>query len=845
MTEYDGVRCLANRANYKEFTSLQEQSFRDENFFDVSKWLFIIGATGSGKTLVALLSYFHERQKRKEQGQTYKMLFAVPYRALAAQKTDEISLLADALGLNLKIVQSTSEHTIDDQDVIDGKVDIAIIINEKIFMFANMYPLFLERYDLIILDEIALIQDFIRGLKMDLILLKARDFPSLRVIALGTPFYNWREYVGRFGFVEIEEITRPIVVKEFPVFFNQAGIDHVEEECRAVQPQKFFTGQFKESGSRLNYIVTTICKYHLQHNEKIIIFLNSRQQVRELSRAIQTQLVDSGILTPWIAEADCKKFILREIQAESEEILYGAMEDNDYRAFAHGISYHNADMPSTLRYMIERDLLSDEGHLRIVCSTETLAYGINSTTDVVIIPYMEKLNFDADDSLRLSKRFLYPNEYMNYSGRAGRLNPKVPISEQKHVGYVYPILNSSYNETVFKPSNQKYKWELLCKQVREPEVTFSKCFEVNERFWPLYVLSLFTCRENISGKMLGVKDLLARLKKLPLPPAYSTDNLVEHVTQSLSNLLAKKLICLDDDDDAKEPKYSLTDTGAKIAGFIISFDDFENLLDAIRTYVTDKNFFPVDLFYSILSAPEFVKRGQVVVRDFEHRRNKDIIFLPQTVIAMENLFRAARKKTSFALHQKIMADLANDKRLFQKNKYALAVHTDDFRVQRLLAAILLWRSGECSPRKLYDDLQIHYEQMRRLLELVSYYICIVQYSLKIAPGNKSNWLLRNELGLERLSAVECQLEDLAKELVYQPSNELCDLLEINQKYCDLYKAQKLQAADLLYSELVALEEKSAELSAGRRKNFLKDLSKIPKQWRIKLTQRFSQLLKRD
>lgn len=842
MTNYNDVRCLADRANYKELTSLQEQSFRDENFFDVSKWLFIIGATGSGKTLIALLSYFHEWQKRKSQGQSYKMLFAVPYRALAAQKTDEISLLAETLELNLKIVQSTSEHTIDDQDVIDGEVDIAIIINEKIFMFANIYPVFLERYDLIVLDEIALIQDFIRGLKMDLILLKSKDFPSLRVIALGTPFYDWREYVEKFDFVKIMETMRPIDVKELPVFFNQNRITHVEEECRAIQPEKFLPGQFKESGSRLNYIVTTICKYHLQHNEKIIIFLNSRQQVRELSRAIQTQLVDSGILLPWIDEEDCKKFILREIQAESEEILYGTMNDNDYRAFAHGISYHNADMPSTLRYMIERDLLSDEGHLRIVCSTETLAYGINSRTDVVIIPYMEKKNYGVEDSPKL--RFLYPNEYMNYSGRAGRLNPKVPISEQKRVGYVYPILQSSY-DAINSPSDQKYKWERLREQVNQPEVTFSRCFDVNESFWVLYVLSLFTNRKNVSGEMIGVEDLIARLKKLPLPPTFSADDLTEHVTRSLNKLTEKKLICLDDDDFGElEPKYSLTDAGKKIAGFIISFDDFEKLLDTIHTYVTDKKFFRVDLFYSILSAPEFLKRGQIIVGDFETRRNRDVIFLPQTVVAMENIFRAASKTTSPELYRKFTTDLAEDKLMFLKNKYALVAHTDDFRAQRLLAAILLWQSGKCSPRKLYDDLQIHYEQMRRLLELVSYYIYIVQYGLKIAPGNKSK-SLRGELGLERLDAVECQLEDLAKALVYQPSNELCDLLGINQMHCDLYKAQKLQTVDFLYSKLIVAESKSADLSAGYLKNLRNDLNKIPKRWRIKLVQRFSQLLKRD
>jgi len=105
-------------------------------------------------------------------------------------------------------------------------------------------------------------------------------------------------------------------------------------------------------------------------------------------------------------------------------------------------------MFSALRSLIEEDFLSEDGRLKIVFSTETLAYGINSNADVVIIPRMTKLSHDriqsADEKKNLEDRFLYPNEYMNYCGRAGRLTAHRAAHEQKTIGLVYPFICANH-----------------------------------------------------------------------------------------------------------------------------------------------------------------------------------------------------------------------------------------------------------------------------------------------------------------------------------------------------------------------------------------------------------------
>ena len=84
---YDKMLRLANQLGYPSFTDLQETAFRSEDVYDSGRDLFIIGETSSGKTLIPMLMYYAAYQEALEKQQrTPRMLFVVPYLALAAHK---------------------------------------------------------------------------------------------------------------------------------------------------------------------------------------------------------------------------------------------------------------------------------------------------------------------------------------------------------------------------------------------------------------------------------------------------------------------------------------------------------------------------------------------------------------------------------------------------------------------------------------------------------------------------------------------------------------------------------------------------------------------------------------
>ena len=782
MSDRSEINSLAERAGFKNFTALQNKAFDCKDFHDADKWLFVVGATSAGKTLVALMSYFVERNRAADQN--YKMLFAVPYRALASQKFDEISAIVDKLGLKLRIVQSTSENNLDDERIVRGDADIAVIINEKVFMFAAKDNKFLSRYNLLVLDEIALNQDEIRGLKTDFIFLQAMNAIGLRVIAMGTPFYDWSEYINKFNFAPIIELDRPIEIKELPQFCKYGKKFKVWSEERTID----------------------ICRKHLPRGDKILIFVNNREEVRKLSKALLTNLNDC--LTPWLDKNQCKKYIVEKIQADGEDILCGAMVDADYEAFAHGICYHNANMPSTLRTLIERDFASKDGHLKIVCSTETLAYGINSNADVIIIPSMLKDKTPG--------RFLYPNEYMNYAGRAGRLN--AATIEQKNAGYVYPVLQFSQHD----------KWLELKRKTQTPEITYCRYLQIQSDYRAFYVLSLFS----IDEKGLTAAALESILKRLPLELT-GVKNF--KLNSLLEKLLSTKLIRrVDDDDDEDEPpRYVLTEVGKNLAGFVVLFDDFQKMLDDVRGYVTDENFFEVDMFNSVVCTKELSERCDTVIGK-QRPADKNFLAFKNTLATMGKIFKGRRKNTSPKLFEELTKEL---------NRCEQTADVEDrrFKQLRMLAAILFWRSGGCNPIKLFNDFNIYYEQMRRLLEIVCYRLEMIRFGLELARGSEK--LLRLELagGLERLSEVGQRINEIIEELSYQPPRELCTLLGFEQ--CDFYKAQRLKSIGKIFSELLERESKGEKISADDRKKIVGKMERWRPLLRERVTERFSELLK--
>ena len=224
--DYYKMLFYAQNFGYKCFTKLQETVFCNPKAYQKDCDLFICGKTSSGKTLIPILLYKRKLEIAKACGLVIpipKMLFVIPYRALAAQKIREFCTLFQEE--NLTIVQSTGEFQQDDIAIQKGEVDIAVIITEKIFKYSSRDDTFLTKYDFLVLDEAGLIDNSSRGIRVDFILAWAKRLRKAggkpQIIALGTPFYDWSSYIQNYQFTLFACDERPADLLELPVFYSK------------------------------------------------------------------------------------------------------------------------------------------------------------------------------------------------------------------------------------------------------------------------------------------------------------------------------------------------------------------------------------------------------------------------------------------------------------------------------------------------------------------------------------------------------------------------------------------------------------------------------------------------
>ena len=172
----------------------------------------------------------------------------------------------------------------------------------------------------------------------------------------------------------------------------------------------------------------------------------------------------------------------------SEENLFLAFNDLDFEMMLCGISFHSAALPLELRFEIEKEFLDDEGTLSIVFATETLAFGLNSGVDVVIVANLSK---PAIAGATYEKKMISKNEYMNYIGRAGR----------------YGKCEQGYTYTIILDRNLKIWDEIL---EADTEIIESKIFSKSPNESAMYLMSIIPDSPN----SITVEQIKAELSYL-------------------------------------------------------------------------------------------------------------------------------------------------------------------------------------------------------------------------------------------------------------------------------------------------------------------------------------------
>ena len=742
MTDYTSMLTLAQAHGYSSFTELQQRAFEAPETHNEERDLFVMGETSSGKTLIPLLLYAAAVEDAEHSGMARpKLLFVVPYRALAAQKTKEIRrFFRDK---NMTITQSTGEFRQDDAAIQAGNVDVAVVICEKVYRYAAKDSAFLSLYDYLVLDEIGLLNNPDRGIRLDFIIAWAKNQRNLlgrpRTVALATPFFDWSAYIKNYDFLEIRSNGRPVQLNTTTAIYSPNGILEIVGKSdflhtsRIVSQQqydnllrKFDTPEFsciatggkcaaltpcrhdltltcpvtgKQCSSPIEivternpnvfkYMLLKICREHLQKGHQILIFINNREDVRSYCRYLYRQLAD--LLPPTPPAEVCKAQILSTCGLEGEDV-FGILEEGSsdvdlefYRAFASGVGFHSAALPNELRTYVEDKLLnSQKKEMRIVCSTETLAFGVNSSVDVVVVANLQKQE-------GMEVRPLTLNEHRNYVGRSGRLRRDTDAADI--TGYVYNLVHQK----------QRAIWEEMLAGAETTERLYSLFHTDTDRRMPFFLLNLLPTD---SEHGVSVSELASIVCQLPQDGSFTPDLIVGKVRQAMRYLEKHGLACAVRTSSfgrgAQTPTevlYRPTALGVRLRGYIIGSEDYETLLAAIEEFLGGVflDFDKTTFLYRILQTNHATTGLNSIFSASETRCD-----INETREYIRNVTASPNARLEW------LDECRNERTLF------------------VLAALLAWSEGE-SAKMLYRKFGVHYALLSRLAEQLAYLLEITR-----------------------------------------------------------------------------------------------------------------------
>lgn len=560
---------------YNNFTDLQEEAFLNDEFYS-SKDIFVIGETSSGKTLIAQLAIAMNYHG--------KTLFIVPYRALAKQKKVELQHFFD----DKEVVISTSEYRENDNRILSGQVDIAVIIYEKVFLFAALNPKMFSQYDTIVFDEFGVIDNEERGIKADLIFSWTKRFSKIRTVVLATPTFDWSLYADPNRFLIIKSLDRPVELNK---------VDIIRHKIKTGEHKGMFTIRlrgdnpfisFENVDGKIDDILLHICLEHHKLGHKILIFDNDRTGVREKAKLTYFKFLECGLLKK-TASDNVEKFkekMLKNMNI-SEENLFLAFDDLDFEMMLCGISFHSAALPLELRFEIEKEFLDDEGTLSIVFATETLAFGLNSGVDVVIVANLSK---PAIAGATYAKKMISKNEYMNYIGRAGR----------------YGKCEQGYTYTIILDKNLKIWDEIL---EADTEIIENKIFSKSPDESAMYLMSIIPDSPN----SITVEQIKAELSYLLINAEHLNSThicFLDSIGEQCEALEARKLI--KQDDSSFEISYSLTDRGRKLQGYVLNISTYDILAEAANIF-SRKRLYYFDYCFKIAQCKQLMENNDVYI----------------------------------------------------------------------------------------------------------------------------------------------------------------------------------------------------------------------------------------
>lgn len=343
------------------------------------KNLVVSAPTASGKTLIAELAIV-----KKVMEQKVKALYLTPLRALAYEKWLEFKKYEER-GL-LKTAVTTGDYDSDDKWL--SNYDVIVCTNEKIDSLIRHKAPWLDDVGIVVSDEVHLIGEPERGPTLEAVLARLRGWSKdVQIIALSATISNAKEIAKWLDAELVESNWRPVPLKIGVCVGNRVIFDSGEEHVFE-----------RVTGDPIIDMTLEVIK----NGGQCLIFTNTRQNAVRYANKISRHV--EGLVDFEEIRDICEEMEWGEEASIINEELVGLIKK--------GVAFHHAGLSARQRRIIEEGFRGFK--IKVICSTPTLAAGVNLPARRVIIQDYKRYEIN---------RGMYKIpvlEFHQMAGRAGR-----------------------------------------------------------------------------------------------------------------------------------------------------------------------------------------------------------------------------------------------------------------------------------------------------------------------------------------------------------------------------------------------------------------------------------------
>ena len=346
------------------------------------KNLVVSAPTASGKTLLCELAALNLFNNKKG-----KMIYMAPLVALVSEKYQSFKEKYSKLGV--KTTMSVGDYDSTSQWLAD--YDWILTSNEKCDSLMRHNVGWINDVGLIVVDEIHMLQDPLRGPTLEVTLTRLREtVPHAQILALSATIQNVKELGEWLDADTVISDYRPVKLHE-GIYLNSKI--------------QFFGNNSYE----LNPVLApepAILQNTINMKKQALFFVATRKYTESLAENL-------GKFNQNFLERNEKRE-LTKLSDEIKNVL--EIPTKQCRKLAdcvkNGIAFHHAGLLYKQKKLIEDNF--KQGLLRSIVATPTLAYGVNLPAFRVIIRDLRRYY------VGFGSRFIPVLEYKQFAGRCGR-----------------------------------------------------------------------------------------------------------------------------------------------------------------------------------------------------------------------------------------------------------------------------------------------------------------------------------------------------------------------------------------------------------------------------------------